>query len=131
MDFRIGLIGKKQVEIEIKGFRIKTDQPIADGGDASAPSPFDLFIASIGTCAGFFIQSYCQARAISTEGLELIAHVERDEVKHLVSKISIEIVMPSDFPEKHRLGLISAVNACTVKKHLQNPPIIEAFTRSI
>ena len=31
---------------------IATDQPIEDGGQGTAPSPFMLFLASLATCAG-------------------------------------------------------------------------------
>lgn len=129
MELRIKLLGQKRVATEIKGIRIETDQPVEDGGSGSAPSPFDLFLASIGTCAGFYVQSFCQARGIATGDVELVEHVERDDKTHLVSSIRLEVLVPENFPEKYRQGLIAAVNGCTVKKHLQNPPKIDVTVR--
>ncbi len=113
---------KKQIEVACDGFVVRTDQPQEDGGDGSAPSPFDLFLASIGACAGFFIQAFCQKRGIDMTGLELTQQMEWDEASHLVKQVRLDLRLPSAFPEKYREGILSAANLCTVKRHLQQPP---------
>lgn len=128
MQMRIHFPGNKRVTADFDGYSVATDQPAAAGGDASAPAPFDLFLASIGTCAGIFVLSFCQKRGISTQGMELIQKMDFDQVKHLVSKITLEIRVPKDFPEKYRESLISAASLCTVKKHLLEPPQFEIVT---
>ena len=128
MEMRIRLSGGKKVTAEFGAFKIVTDQPVDGGGEGSAPAPFDLFLASVGTCAGFFVQSFCQARGIPTQNLGIVLRSDWDEVRHLTSKIRIEIELPKEFPEKYRQSLVSAVNQCTVKKHLQQPPSIEVET---
>src|SRR5690349_20320652 len=70
--------GGKRVDARYDGFTIHTDQSPEGGGEGSAPQPFDLFLASIATCAGIYVKSYCDARAIATQGLELHMQVERD-----------------------------------------------------
>lgn len=122
---RILFSGNKKVVAEFGGFRVLTDQPKDGGGDGEAPAPFELFLASIGTCAGLFALSFCRKREIPTEGLELIQDVEWDETRHRVSKISLTIALPPDFPEKYQDSLVAAVNLCTVKKHLLEPPAFE------
>jgi len=129
MEMRISFEGNKKVAADISGFKVLTDQPKEDGGDASAPSPFQLFLASLGTCAGYFVLSFCQKRGISTDGIELVQTAHWDEEKHLVSKVSLAILVPSSFPEKYRNSLVSAANLCTVKRHLQEPPQFEIATR--
>jgi putative redox protein len=126
MDIHIRLGGGKKVDAEFGGFVLRTDQPVKHGGEDSAPSPFDVFLASIGTCAGYFIQNYCQSRGLSTEGVQIVQHMDWD--KHLVTKVRLDIQVPESFPEAYRASLVSAVNLCTVKKHLKNPPEIEATT---
>ena len=121
MDMRISLTGNKKVAAEFAGFAVLTDQPREDGGDGSAPSPFQLFLASWGTCAGFFVLSFCQKRGIPTEGIELTQTAQWDEAKHLVTRISLEIRVPGSFPAKYKDSLVSAANLCTVKRHLQAP----------
>ncbi len=63
--------GGKKVDASIKGFTIPTDQPISSGGEGSAPSPFDLFLSSIATCAGIYALGFCESKGIDTTGLKL------------------------------------------------------------
>jgi len=115
--------GKAKVNADINGITISTDQPFPSG-DGSAPSPFNLFLASIGTCAGIYVKSFCEQRGIATENISIEQSMEFDSIKRMVSKINIEIKLPSDFPEKYKDAVINAANLCAVKKHLQDPPQI-------
>jgi putative redox protein len=128
MDMMITFPGGKKVNAEYNGFTHKTDQPPAEGGENSAPSPFELFLASLGTCAGFYVLSFCQQRGIDMAGIELRQSMERDPQTHLVGRINIEILLPASFPEKYRAAILQAAQLCTVKKHLQNPPEFNLFT---
>jgi putative redox protein len=125
VEMRVKLDERKKVTATFNGYTVATDQPKRSGGDESAPAPFDLFLASLATCAGFFVQSFCQTREIPTEGISLVQTSEVDERTHLVSRIRIEIHLPPAFPEKYRASIVAAANQCTVKKHLQSPPQLE------
>lgn len=128
MDMKIYFPGGKKVHAEYNGFIHQTDQPRESGGDNSAPSPFDLFLASLGACAGFYVLSFCQQRGIDPQAIELRQSMERDPRTHLVTLVSIEIVLPAAFPEKYRAAVVQAAQLCTVKKHLENPPKFNLFT---
>ncbi|MHC4777916.1 MAG: OsmC family protein, partial [Planctomycetota bacterium] len=69
MEIQITFPGGKKVEAQLKEYRILTDQPVKEGGEGSAPAPFDLFLASIGTCGAYYVLTFCQTRKIPTEGL--------------------------------------------------------------
>lgn len=126
---RVSFPGGKRADAELGGFTVRTDQSRANGGEESAPPPFDLFLASIATCAGFYAKAYCDARQIATGGLSLEMHVERDPERHRVARLALEIVLPAGFPEKHRAGIVRAADQCAVKKHVLEPPLIEVSTR--
>jgi len=128
MDMKITFHGGKKVHAEYNGFTHKTDQPAANGGENTAPSPFDLFLAALGTCAGFYVLSFCQQRGIDMAGIELRQGMERDPQTHLIGRIDIEIVLPASFPEKYRAAVVQAAQQCTVKKHLENPPSFHLHT---
>jgi putative redox protein len=131
MNIEICFEGKKKVNANISGRIIKTDQPIESGGNDSAPAPFDLFLASIGTCAGIYVKSFCDQRNIPTNRIKLLQQMEYDNISHLVTNIKIEIQLPHDFPEKYKEAVINAANLCTVKRHLHNPPAFEVVTKTI
>ena len=128
MDMEILFPGGKRGDAIYKGFTIRTDQPRESGGEGSAPTPFDLFLASIGTCAGIFVLFFCQQRGISTEGIRVIQRTEKEA--SMISKIAIEIRLPPDFPEKYEQALIRSAELCAVKKHLEAPPLFEIYTKS-
>jgi len=122
---KVSFPGGKRVDAEYHGFTIHTDQLPKAGGEGLAPQPFDLFLASIATCAGIYVKGYCDARHIATDGLELRMDVERDEKAHRVARLAIEIRLPEGFPEKHRDAVVRAAELCSVKKHIFAPPAFE------
>lgn len=121
--------GGMRVDAQYKGFTIQTDQSSRGGGEGAAPEPFDLFLASIATCAGVYVKGYCDARGICTRGLALEMHVERDPERRRVAGLRLEIQLPEGFPEKHREAVVRAADLCAVKKHIGEPPVIEIRTR--
>lgn len=120
--------GGKKVYADFNGFTHVTDQPVRVGGEGSAPPPFDLFLASIGTCAGIYILGFCQQRGIKTEGIEIYQSMDFNPVSKRFEKIDLEIRLPKDFPEKYRGAVIQTANLCAVKKHLESPPEFNVFT---
>lgn len=124
--------GGKRVDAKYKGFTIKTDQPVSLGGEGTAPTPFELFLASIGTCTAVYVLSFCQKRGIPTENIKLILKKEVNEETDTVTKISIEIQVPKDFPENYKGALIKVAEKCKVKKHIEDsPPKFEIYTATL
>lgn len=130
MDIIITFPGGKKVNAEVNGMVIPTDQPKLQGGDGSAPSPFVHFLASIGTCAGVYVLSFCQERKIPTDNITLTERLEytTEDGKSTLSKIILDINVPPDFPEKYHKALIKVADQCAVKKTMMNPPQFEITT---
>ncbi len=131
MEMEITFEDKKKVNARYNGNVIKTDQPAAAGGDGSAAAPFDLFLASIGTCAGIYVKSFCDQRGIDSSKIKIVQSMEFNPMKRLVSKVNLDIQLPEGFPEKYKDAVINAANLCAVKKHLLEPPEIEVGSRII
>lgn len=117
--------GGVAVEARYDNFVIRSDQPESGGGDNSAPSPFDLFLASLGNCAGFFALRFCQQRKIDTAGLKLTLESVRDPERHRLATVRIHIDLPENFPEKYRGAIIKATDQCSVKRAILDPPAFE------
>ncbi|MFH0865323.1 MAG: OsmC family protein [Bacteroidota bacterium] len=128
MKIEVFFEGKKKVIAHINGFTVSTDQPVLGGGDGSAPTPFDLFLASLATCAGIYVKGFCDQRGISSEGIRLFQDMEYDQATSMINKVNIEIQVPADFPEKYRDTLITVAGKCKVKKHMQQPPEFNVYT---
>jgi len=124
MEVKVTFPGGKKVNAEIGGSIIQTDQPVAAGGEGSAPTPFDYFLASLATCAGIYVLSFCQEREIQTEGLAITQSMEFGEVegKRKLVRVVMDITLPAGFPEKYRNAVTKAAGLCTVKKTIMQPP---------
>jgi putative redox protein len=116
--------GGKRVDVRIRDFEIATDQSAKAGGDASAPEPFDLFLASMAACTGIYALNFCQSRKLSTEGLSLSMLWERDEKRPLQARGRLRLTLPEGFPPKYRDGILRAMDLCAVKKQIENAPEI-------
>jgi ribosomal protein S12 methylthiotransferase accessory factor len=125
MEMKITFPGGKKVNADLNGSIISTDQPVEGGGEGAAPGPFDYFLASLGTCAGIYVLSFCQQRQIATEGLSLSQRMEfatAEDGKKRLAKVAIEIELPPGFPEKYRNAIVKAAGLCAVKKVIMDPP---------
>ena len=132
MEMEISFPGGKRVTSTYKGFSVKTDQPNSEGGDGSAPEPFDLFLSSIGTCAGIYVLGFCKQRGLSTDGIRIVQRAVGDPVRRgMVGTIELEIQVPPEFPEKYYDALVRSAEQCAVKKHFENPPSFEIYTKAV
>jgi len=121
-EFIIDFPGGARVDAHFGPYTVKTDQPPSGGGEGSAPAPFSLFLASLGTCAGIYVLGFCRQRGLPTEGIRLVQRMESDPRTHMLSKVMLDIQLPPEFPGKYKDAVIRAAEQCAVKKHLENPP---------
>ncbi|MBZ0154536.1 MAG: OsmC family protein [Planctomycetes bacterium] len=117
--------GGKRVTADFNGFSVPSDQPVKAGGEGSAPSPFDLFFASLATCAGYYVLEFCRGRDIPLDGVRLSQVFDRDVASKRVVAVHLLITVPASFPEKYRNAVMQAAASCTVKKLVENPPAMD------
>jgi ribosomal protein S12 methylthiotransferase accessory factor len=127
MEIFVKMAGGRAVEAVVGDHTVRTDQPVKDGGGGSAPSPSDLFLASIAACAGYYIMDFCLERKIPTEGVGVVMSTTKNESTKMLDLIRIEIKLPPEFPEKYEKAVIRAADLCWVKKHIQKAPAFETI----
>jgi ribosomal protein S12 methylthiotransferase accessory factor len=131
MEIIIDFPGGARVDAHFGQFTVKTDQSPAGGGEGSAPTPFALFLSSLGACAGIYALGFCRQRGLPTEGMRIVQRSHHDAETGMVSKIDIEIQVPPTFPEKYLPALIRSAELCAVKKHIEHPPKFEVTTKTV
>ena len=131
MEMVIDFPGGARVDAHFAQYTVKTDQPPMGGGTGSAPTPFAVFLASIGTCAGIYVLGFCRQRGLPTEGIRIIQRMHSDPFSGMVSKVDLEIQVPPAFPEKYRPSLVRSAELCAVKKHFERPPQFDIFTKTV
>lgn len=129
MEMIINFPGGARVDAHFGPHTVKTDQPPSGGGAGSAPTPFALFLSSIGTCAGIYVLGFCQQRGISTEAIRIVQRLHNHPFTGMISKVELEIQVPPDFPEKYHGSLVRSAELCAVKKHLEAPPEFQIVTK--
>jgi len=123
----VTLPGGRRVEALVGRHVVHTDQPRDNGGEDTASSPFDLFLASLGTCAGIFIQGFCARRGIPFEGIRVRETVALD-AQGTLEKVRLDIELPPSFPQQYREALTRVVDQCSVKRAIQAQPTFEVHT---
>jgi putative redox protein len=125
MKFEVSFPGGMKVDTAFRGHTLHTDQPVEVGGTDTALAPFDLFLGSMVTCAGFYAMRFCQQREIPMEGLGVTLEPIREPGAKKLGKIRIELALPAGFPEKYHDAILRAVDQCAVKRAVLDPPEFE------
>jgi putative redox protein len=131
MNMEITFPGGARVDATFGDFVVKTDQPWQAGGENSAPTPFALFLASIGTCAGIYVSGFCRQRDIPTDDIRIRQSLEFNPLTRMVQRINLDIDLPPGFPEQYTSALIRSAELCAVKKHMESPPEFKIRTHIV
>jgi ribosomal protein S12 methylthiotransferase accessory factor len=101
------------------GHELVTDQ------NESAPTPFDLFLASVGTCTGYYVARFCRSRQLDPTGIRIRERTVEEGTTHRLARIEIEVALPPEFPARYREAVLRAAGQCAVKRALESPPVVE------
>ena len=126
MEMLIDFPGGLRVDAHFGSHTVPTDQPPA----STAPMPFELFLASIGTCAGIYVLGFCRQRNLPTDGIRIIQR-NHPAGTGMIEKIDLEIQVPPSFPAQYYDALIRSAELCKVKKTLEHPPIFDVKTKIV
>ena len=132
MEMIIDFPGGARVDAHFGSHTVKTDQPPMGGGTGSAPTPFAVFLASVGACAGIYVLGFCNQRGLPTDGIRIVQRMFSDPASSgMLSQIQLEIQVPTTFPEKYRNALVRSAEQCAIKKHFEKPPAFDIYTKEL
>ena len=122
MEIKVNFLDNLRLEAKFDDYTVIADQPIRYKGDASAPGPFDYFLASSALCAAYFVKVYCAARDIPTDDIRLSQNNIVDPEDRYNQIFQIQVELPDTISEKDRTGILRSIDRCTVKKVVQTGP---------
>lgn len=130
MQVNVHYLDNLKCEALFDDYKVLSDQPVRYKGDATAPGPFDYFLASSAMCAAYFVKVYCNARDISTDGITVTQNNIVDPENRYKQDFHLQIKLPDTLSEKDRNGILASMERCTVKRVIQNNPnfLIEAIS---
>ena len=66
--------------------------------------------------------AFMKQHGIDPAGSGITLNTEADPAKGMIGKISFDLQLPDWFPEKCEQAVVRAVDQCTVRRHIQDPP---------
>jgi len=124
MNVTVRYLGGSKFEIASRQHVVYSDQPVDNEGADSAMTPPELFLSAIGACAAYYAEEYLRARGLPSEDLEIRLSAEKGDSPVRIVAVHIDVIAPG-LNQKHRDGVMRAVDACLLKRTLATPPHIE------
>ncbi|MCX4673001.1 OsmC family protein [Streptomyces sp. NBC_01381] len=111
--------------VEVRGHRLLVDQPEEAGGTDTAPTPVELFAASLATCVAFYAGRYLHRHGLDRAGLRVRTEFTMAADRPArVTSVRVILSAPPGLPEKRRAALLAMASHCTVHNTLHRPPEI-------
>ncbi|MFB7467705.1 OsmC family protein [Streptomyces sp. NPDC056224] len=109
--------------VDVRGHRLRVDQPLGAGGTDTAPTPTELFAASLATCVAFYAGRYLLRHGLPRAGLGVRAEFAMAAGPPArVGAVRVVVTPPPELPEERRAGLLAVASHCTVHNTLRQPP---------
>jgi uncharacterized OsmC-like protein len=110
--------------IDVRGHSITVDQPIDAGGEDTAPSPTELFVAGLASCVAFYARRYLARHDLTSDGLEIKTEYELGGRPTRVEDIRVTITPPPGLPADRLDAFLAVASHCTVHNTLEHPPAV-------
>ena len=124
MHIRVRYLGGTKFEMTARNHHVASDQPLDNDGADSAMTPPELFLSSLGACAAYYAEEYLRARGLPNDELEIRVSAEKGDRPARLASLQIDVIAPG-LTQRHRDGVLRAVDACLIKNTLAVPPHIE------
>lgn len=121
----VSYLGGESYAITVRGHRVMVDQPEDSGGQDGAPTPTELFVASLASCVAFYAGRYLTRHGYSRAGLAVTARFTMASDRPArVSGVRLTVRVPDGLPAERRDALHAVVSHCTVHNSLARPPAV-------
>jgi uncharacterized OsmC-like protein len=110
--------------IRIRDHVLSVDQPVDAGGGDTAPTPTEIFVASLTACVAFYARRYLHRHHLDTTGLTVEASFRLADKPTRVDRIDLTIRLTANLPPARRDALLAVARHCTVHNSITSPPDI-------
>lgn len=118
-------IGGDKYAIDIRGHQVRVDQPLDEGGDDTAPTPTELFVASLALCVAFHAGRFLDRHGIDRTGLSVHVTWGMAEGRPArVGQIAVTVTPPHAMPSDRLPAFLAVARGCTVHHSLVQPPAV-------
>ena len=114
--------GGMKLVVRHRGLEAVTDQPRDQGGDDTAMTPTELFVAALGSCAGVYVLNFAKRHYIPVDGMTIQVEYTYAERPRRVGSVEVRVKMPKRADQQYRAPLQRAAEQCLVHNSLRQPP---------
>lgn len=109
----------------VRGHAVTVDQPVDKGGDDTAPTPTELFVAALAACVAFYARRYLARHGIAADGLAVDLDYTTGDRPSRVAGVEIRVTPPAGLPPERRAAFLAVASNCTLHHTLQDPPVVD------
>ncbi|QFG21276.1 OsmC family protein [Actinomadura sp. WMMB 499] len=116
---------KTAFAVIVRDHVVNVDQPYTSGGLDCGPTPVELFVAALAACAAHHGRGYLVRRGLPADGLEVTADFAMAPGNPpRVTRVGLDVRPPLPLSPEDSAGFRAAVEACTVRNSIDDPPRI-------
>lgn len=111
--------------VDVRGHQLMVDQPTDAGGTDTAPTPTELFAASLATCVAFYAGRYLHRHGLHRSGLRVRTQFTMAPDRPArVASVRVTVLPPPALSAQRHAALLAVASHCTVHNTLHQPPEI-------
>jgi putative redox protein len=118
---RAEYVAGDRLHIDVRGHELWSDQPLAEGGGDSAPTPTEIFLAGLAGCVVFYAERFLRRRGLSTAGLSVTCEYEWATSPLRVGAVTLHVEAPGVTAEQ-REAFDRVIERCPLHLTLEQPP---------
>ncbi|HET7465308.1 MAG TPA: OsmC family protein [Candidatus Dormibacteraeota bacterium] len=112
-------------DIQIRGYRLVSDEPVAIGGEDEGPTPTELMVAGLAACAAEEGVKHLSNEGLPFEPFAVEADFSWDIENGRIDHVQLTISTPPGLTDSDHRFLEAAMVACPARKMLTEPPTLK------
>lgn len=109
----------------VRSHRIIVDQPARGGGEDAGPMPLEMLGVSLGTCVALYVQQFCAARAIPTEGMRVEVDQRGAQLPNRIGGFMVRVMLPGEIPPQYAGMLERVARSCPAHNTLAHGAAVD------
>lgn len=97
---------------QVRSHRVLVDQPRHAGGDDAGPAPIELLGASLGTCVALYVQQFCHARGLPTDGMRVEVDTVGAANPNRIGRFTVRVSLPTQLPPHYAEMIERVARSC-------------------
>lgn len=130
MPVEITLRDETRTEIKVRHHEWHCDEPVADGGGDTAPTPGEMMLGALGSCMAITCKMYARRKGWDLQAVEVQVDYERfkgadyplhDGAELYVHEVRKALTFHGDLDDKQRRRLYDIAGKCPIHRLLASP----------